>query len=67
MIFTVDLRFIDAANKAAELRRVSDAAQWEIVRQAIEMGFTPISFSPPLIPPKGMPHVALFPIARLPR
>jgi len=58
-----DYAFIDAANKAAELRRASEARQWELMKLAFDTQLMPIgaSSSP------GMPHVELFPIAPRPR
>ena len=34
-----DPKFTEAAYRAAELQRLSDAAQWEMKSQAIAMGF----------------------------
>jgi hypothetical protein len=50
----IDLKFIDAAYKAAELQRAAEAKQWEFQRLAMQVQS---SFVP------GMPQIELFPIA----
>jgi hypothetical protein len=58
-----DAKFVDAANKVAELQRAWEAGQWEWTRLALELRLTPIGQGAL----QAMPRVEQFPVAPQPR